>query len=227
MRFIKSLIIFVVLIILFSCGNEAPYIEFPVYNILIYQEGALSMYDDSIFLSLYFILFDDDGNDDIAEVKITHTKTQYSWTIPISELEIYDYDNKSYYGVSFLEYDGAKSILLGEYVVSVVDKAGAYSEIKIIVEIDNKNEIYDIPPIDYSITFNKENNEFKIDGDEYNSVELKFINDPSMFDGGRKKFFSGDKIILDGINSNYIASFRVNKDINETIIYFLRNYSVE
>ena len=139
MRFIKRFTIFLVLIILFSCGNEAPVIEFPIYNILIYQEKALSIPNDSIFLSLYFILFDDDGNDDIVEVKITHTRTQYSWTIPSSELDIYDYDNKSYYGVPFLEYNGAKSILLGEYIISAIDRSGAYTETIIIVEIDNKD----------------------------------------------------------------------------------------
>ncbi len=228
MRFVKNLFIFLVLIIIFSCGNEYPVVEFPIYNILIYQEGALSVHNDSMFLSLYFILFDDDGNDDIVGVKITHIKTQYSWTIPYSELETYDYDNKTYYGSSFLEYNGAKSILLGEYVIEVTDRSGALTAITFVVEVDNKDDIYELPPIDYSISFNKNNNEFKLRGDEYNSAEIRFINDPNIFDGGRKKFFSGgDKMIVDGLNFNYVASFRVNKDINETIVYFLKNFQLE
>ena len=65
-----------------SCGNEPPVISSVMYNILIYQSGSLNIPNDSMFLSVYCILDDPNGLDDITQVKITHTETEYSWIIP-------------------------------------------------------------------------------------------------------------------------------------------------
>jgi hypothetical protein len=47
-----------------------------------------------------------------------------------------------------------------------------------------------------------------------------------MFDGGRKKFKSGEKIILNNnkpVQSNTNLSVKINKNEDGTIVYFLKN----
>ncbi|HOV15794.1 MAG TPA: hypothetical protein PK771_16005, partial [Spirochaetota bacterium] len=74
---IRKVVLFFILMMILSCGNEAPTISFPMYHVLIYENGALQMPADSIFLSLFFVISDDDGINDIKSIKLTHIDTEY------------------------------------------------------------------------------------------------------------------------------------------------------
>jgi len=226
------LILFIILFFLFiDCGNEPPVISAPIYNILIYQKGSFNLSRDSIFLSVYFVLFDENGYEDINRIKITHTQTDYTWVLPNEILnDPTIWKEETYIGFSFLEYNDARSILTGEYIIDVEDKSGNSTQIPFYVEIEGLqlDKPYEIPDIKYD-TKVINNKEIKISGDDYSSCEIKFINDSNFFNGGRKKFKKGKKIILNNkdMPAGTIISVRVNKDDNETMVYFLENIILE
>jgi hypothetical protein len=229
----RIFLLIILLLFALSCGNEPPNISFPVYNILIYQAKSFNNPSDNIFLSLYFVLYDDDGFDDISTVKITHIKSEYSWTLNPNELTKYDFNNRTYYGYSFLEYDNAKSILLGEYDVEVEDKAGniVNSDIDVEVEGYDNNLPYNVPEIKYELAVTDKGRELKIVKGDYFSAEIKALNRPDLFGGARKKFREDEKI---SISSNKTAlpqgtslSVRINKDVNETTVYYLGIYNLK
>jgi hypothetical protein len=213
-----------------GCGNEAPVLSNLMYNILIYQAGSLNIPNDSIFLSVYCILDDPNGLDDITQVKITHIETEYSWIIP-KETIIHSnvfWNDKKYYGFSFLEFDNAKSILTGEYSIEATDSVGNITTQTFFVEVEGlaSNEPYRIPEIDYKVNYSSKNHEMKISGGKYSSCELKLLNNAKAFNGGRKKFSYGKDIILDEelMSPRTQISVRLNKDEDGNIVYFLKNY---
>ena len=246
--YIKKIICFIfLLVLLISCGNEPPSISFPMYNILVYQGGSLNnIPNDSVFLSFYFQMFDENGIEDIEKVKITHVNSEYSWTINRDLLTSYDWNEKTYYGFSFLEYNNAKQVLLGNYHAEVNDTAGNVSDLYFQVDGDvssdetsgstNKNKdmsgdnsvyLFNYPDIKYVITNDK--NEIKISGDSYNSCEIKLLNNPEFYNFQRKKFVYPQKVVIDNKGKDLkdaFISIRINKDINENIVYFLRTYSI-
>ena len=127
-----------------------------------------------------------------------------------------------------MEYDNASSILTGEYLIEVTDSVGNITESTLFVEIEGiiSAEAYKIPEINYKIVPVNKNREIKITGDKYSSCEIRFLNKPKMFDGGRKKFKSGEKIILNEdkpVQSNTNLSVRINKNEEESLIYFLKD----
>lgn len=231
MKKIFFYIIFIlILFLVISCGNEPPVISSSMYQILIYQKDSLNIPRDSIFLSIYFILEDDNGIDDIVDVRIIHTKTDYTWIIPVESLRksTVIWEEKQFIGCPFLEYDNASSILTGEYLIEVTDSVGNITESTLFVEIEGiiSAEAYKIPEINYKIVPVNKNREIKITGDKYSSCEIRFLNKPKMFDGGRKKFKSGEKIILNEdkpVQSNTNLSVRINKNEEESLIYFLKD----
>ncbi len=222
------IIILTFFLILISCGNEPPVINLPCYNILIYQKESLNMSNDSIFLSVYFTLEDENGFNDIQQIKIIHLKTDFTWNIPLEILKTpVIFNERSYYGYPFLEYEDGKSILCGDYLIEITDSAGNTVQAPIYVESIEKNsdEPLKIPEIKYTIS-KISNKEIKISGDDYNSCEIRFLNDTVFFNGGRKKFQKGDKIILNNepMPSNTQISVRINKDPNNNIVYFLKTF---
>jgi hypothetical protein len=142
-----------------------------------------------------------------------------------------DWGDKNYMGYSFFEYDSAKSILIGDYKIEVTDKAGNIAENFFQVEIPNADirEPYKVPEIKYQIKGENSGKEIKITGDHYNSCDIKVLSNPELWSGSRKKFSNGDKIILnkkEGLPSGSVISVRINQDVNETRILFLRNFSL-
>ena len=230
----KKIILFILLIIsLIGCGNEPPVILSVKHNILIYQSKSFNNPEDMIFLSVYFILDDDNGFEDIREVKIIHSATEYSWVLPVEILKSSTiWEEKKYTGYPFLEFDNAKSVLTGEYLIEAVDSVGNAAETFFFVEVEGliSSEPFKLPAINYNIEAVNKNREIKILGDRYASCEIKFPDDPKFFDGGRKKIDSGKKIILNdnkSIAPNTKLSVRVNKDENESIIYFLKTFELK
>lgn len=229
----KYILFIIMLIILICCGNEAPIINFPIYNILVYENGSLNMPNDGIFLSIYFILQDDNGIEDINNIKIIHMETEYTWKIPLSILKSpVVWQEKTYYGFPFLEFENGKSILTGEYLISVEDNGGNYAETVIFVEIEGliSSKPFEMPEINYKIVSENKNKEIKISGEKYNSCEIKYLNDPSFFNGGRRKYKHDQKKILnDGepMPKNTKVSVRVNSDKDETFIYFLKTFKLD
>ena len=229
-KFFFYILFTIILFLLIDCGNEPPVIISSMYQILIYQKDSLNIPKDSIFLSIYFILEDDNGIDDILDVRIIHTNTDYTWNIPVELLKksTVIWEDKQFIGYPFLEYQNATSILTGEYLIEVTDSVGNITESTLFVDIEGiiSSESYAIPEINYKIVQTNKNKEIKIIGDKYSSCEIKFLNKPKMFDGGRKKFKSGEKIILNNnkpVQSNTNLSVRLNKNEEGTIIYFLKD----
>ena len=190
---IASIILFLCMLSFISCGNEPPVISSVMYNILIYQSGSLNIPNDSMFLSVYCILDDPNGLDDITQVKITHTETEYSWIIPKDTIlnSKVVWNDKSYYGYSFLEFDNSRSILTGEYIIEATDSVGNTADQTFFVEIEGQvpNETYKIPEINYKLNYSAKNREIKITGDKYNSCEIKLLNNTKAFNGGREIYF--------------------------------------
>lgn len=224
----KGFLFLIIIFILISCGNEPPSISFPMYHILVYQQGSLNnQLNDTIYLSFYFLIFDENGEEDINELKITHIETEYSWNIRAEDLSKVEYNDKTFMGYSFIEYDSGKKILLGDYHIEVIDKVENHSDLMVTVEIEGETDRsdYPIPAIRYNATIVKEEKELSIEGDEYSSVEIMFLNKPTFFNGGRKKFSRDEKIILNNnkpVEPGSNISVRVNKGINENLIFFLK-----
>lgn len=235
MKKILFIIFFIIILFLVaSCGNEPPAILSSMYRILIYQKDGLNIPDDSIFLSVYFIVEDDNGIDDILNVRIINLNTEYSWKIPVDIIKnsTVIWNEKKYVGYSFLEYNNAKSILTGEYLIEVTDSVGNIAESSFFVEVEGliSSYPYELPEIKYNVNAANKNKELKISGDKYSSCEIKIINKPKMFDGGRKKFDEGKKIVLndkDSLPSNTNISVRINKNEDGTIVYFLKNITIK
>ena len=229
-HFLMLISVIFLMMTLLSCGNEPPVVSNLTYNILIYQAGSLNIPNDSIFLSVYCILDDPNGLDDITQVKITHTETEYSWIIPKDTIMHSNavWNDKKYYGFSFLEFDNARSILTGEYSIEATDSVGNVTTQTFFVDVEGlaSNEPYNIPPINYKVNFSNKNREIKISGDKYSSCEIKLLNNAKAYNGGRKKFNYGKDIILDEdlISPRTQISVRVNKDEDGNIVYFLKNY---
>lgn len=229
-RFFIFFILF--LIFLSSCGNEPPLISYPVYNIIIYQKDAFNLPSDSIFLSLYFQIYDENGKEDISEMKIIHLETEYSWTIKSENLETVFWNEKELTGYPFLEYEDSNSILLGKYLVEVKDKADNVSSMLIEIEYPDNPTLkkFELPEIKYEIENIESGKEFKIKGDDYNSVDVKILTQPELFNNSRKKFYKNDKIILNNnkpFDKNTSISFRVNKDNKGILVYFLKPVIIE
>lgn len=190
------------------------------------------MPNDSIFISVYFVL--EDSLDNIEEIKIIHTESEYEWKIPkeIVQKSNVVWGEKKFAGYSFLEFDNAKSILTGQYQIEVSDSAGNVAENNFFVEVEGvpSSTIYRMPEINYRITPLNKNREIRIDGGSYSSCEIKFLNDPKMFENTRKKFGSDKKIILnknEPVLPHSRLSVRINKDEDEIFVYFLKVFSFD
>lgn len=225
----KIVNLFIVSLILFflACGNEPPVISFPSYNVLIYQKGALGINKDSIYLSVFFIVEDENGTEDITKVRVTHIESELTWDIPMELLnEKYIWNEKNYTGYPYLEYKNGDSILTGDYLIEIQDTAGNLTETTFVVEVDGVmlNKEYRFPEIKYKIE-SSEKKEIKILNDRYNSCDIKNLTDNSYFNGGRKKFKENQKIILNNspLPQNTVISVKINKDIDEKIIYILKD----
>jgi hypothetical protein len=231
----KNMILFVIfLIILVSCGNEPPAVNFPLYNIVIYQNGSLNVPNDGIFLSVHFLLQAENGVEDIDLIRIIHQESEYSWILPkdIVLAQPVIWQDKTYYGYSFLEFNGARSILTGEYKIEVTDRAGNIAEAVFFVEVEGiiATEPFDIPEIKYQISADNKNKEIRITEGDYSSCEIKILNQPALFNSGRKKFPNGQKIVLN--NNESMAkgtriSVRINREEEEKTIYFLKTFQIE
>ncbi len=227
MRYFYITLLLLLVIFTFSCGNDPPLISYPVYNILIYQEGAFNSPSNNIFLSLYFQIYDENGKEDISELKITHLDTEYSWIIKAENLNTVYWNEKELMGYSFLEYENGKTVLLGKYLIEVTDKADNVNSLLIDIKYPENPSLqkFEIPEIKYEIETIEKGKEFKIKGDKYSSVEIKFLNNPEFFNNSRKKFFKNDKIILNNnkpLENNTNVSFKINKDDKEIVVYFLK-----
>jgi len=228
MKKIVNLFIIPLILFFLSCGNEPPVITFPSYNILIYQKGALGAAQDSIYLSVFFILEDENGLDDLTKIKVTHIDSELTWDIPLVLLnDKYIWNEKNYSGYPFLEYKNGESILTGDYLIEIQDSAGNLTETTFIVEVGGVmlNKEYKFPVIKYKLE-SSDKKEVKILNDRYNSCDVRILTDNSFFNGGRKKFKENQKIILNNtpLPQNTVISVKINKDIDEKIIYILKDF---
>jgi hypothetical protein len=215
--------------LLIACGNEAPVLSSINHKVLIYENGGLNMNSNAVFLSVYFILDDPNGLEDIVEVKITNTETDYSWRIPKDILlkSIVTWEDRKFVGYSFLEYENASAILTGEYLVEAIDSVGNIAEGTFFVEMEGtpSNSVYKLSGVNYKVSRIK-TNELKISGDRFESTEIKILTDTKAFGGGRKIFKNGKNILIDDdfVRPQQLVSVKVNKD--ENTIYFLKNFTL-
>ncbi len=222
-----------VLQLIFSCGNEPPVISLVNYNVLVYQKDGLINTDDAIYLSVYFVIDDANGLNDIKTIKVTHLQSEYSWILSRDILKTPTvWRDKNYVGYPFLKYDDAKSILTGEYVVEAEDYSGNVARSSFFVEMPGTepNEEYSLKEIKYRAELVNNNRELKISGDDFSSCEIRFLNEPAFFNGGRKKFTDTKKIVLnngDPMPPNTKISVRINRDDMETDVFFLKNVIVK
>jgi len=228
----KSAVYLVIIFALISCGNEPPSISFPTYNILIYQAGCFeNILNDYIYLSIYFILNDENGFEDIKEVKITHIDTEYSWIIKAENLSKVEWNDKTLSGFSFIEIGNAKKVLLGDYHIEVLDKSDNLSDAMMTVDpegYETAKEL-ELPEIKYQLSLSKDMKQLTVENDTYSSCEIKFVDNPAFFNGGRKKFASNEKIILNNnkpAEPENVISVRINKDLSENLVYFLKPIKV-
>jgi hypothetical protein len=86
-------------------------------------------------------------------------------------------------------------------------------------------EELELPEIKYQVSLSKDMKQLIVENDAYSSCEIKFVDNPAFFNGGRKKFASNEKIILNNnkpVDAGSVISVRVNKDLSENIVYFLK-----
>lgn len=228
----KKILGFIIIItFLISCGADPPYITSVTHSVLIYQQDSVqNMLSDNVYLSIFCVIAGDTEDNNLREMKITHLATEYSWTIEEKNLSTYNYHDTVYTGFPFIEYEDGKSLLLGDYLIEITDKQDNLSDFVIDVAISSKKEgtfhidNYTVP---YKAAFIRGNRELQIEckgNATYSSAEIMFLNNQSLFAGGRRKYNNGERILFDpsyGINANSRLSVRLNTGTDDNIIYYL------
>ena len=214
-----------------SCGPDPPYITSAYYSVLIYQQNSVqNMLSDNVYLSVFCVIAGDTEDHNLREMKITHLDTEYSWTIEEKNLTIYNYHDTVYTGFPFIEYEDGKSLLPGNYLIEITDKQDNLSDYVIDVTLPGKHKgpfHIDDWTVPYKASLIRNNRELSIEcksGSEYSSAEIIFLNNPSLFAGGRKKYNYGDKILFNdayNIDTSTKISIRLNTGADENIIYYL------
>ena len=77
---IKKIISFAICAFIFclaACENEPPSIRNPIYNIVSYEDGSYLGNKGGIFLSVHFILYDENGREDIGDISLINTDYGY------------------------------------------------------------------------------------------------------------------------------------------------------
>ena len=228
----KKLILFVVYVFIFcliACENEPPSIRNPIYNIVVYEDGSYLGNKGGVFLSVHFILYDESGLEDIADIRLINTDYGYCWNLKNEDLEVTKWGDEVYYGYSFFEYDNAESVLLGNYIIRVYDKVGNVADSGILVELDDFSEsIYKPTFPEYEISVKDNRKEVEIKKMKYLSCEVKFPRNPGLFKKSRKKFEANERIILSekGLEANTLLSFRVNAEPDGKVVYFFKNFRI-
>ncbi|MCG8571607.1 MAG: hypothetical protein MJB14_15840 [Spirochaetes bacterium] len=227
----RILLLLIIAMLILACGNEPPVIETPIYQVIVYQQKSFNLPNASVFLSIFFDLYDENGIEDINEVTFIHIDNEIAWTINSKNLEKVVWGNTSYYGYSFIQYQNAQQVLLGDYLIQVLDNAENITEKVITVELPDYDEpIFKVSAIPYQVHFSNDNQELTITGESFSSCELKFMNYPGLFNHTRKKFLFTEKINLEPYlteitnskgNTDHRVSVRVNKDEDNTLIYFI------
>lgn len=228
----KKILGFIIIIaFLISCGADPPYITSVTHSVLIYQQDSVqNMLSDNVYLSIFCVIAGDTEDNNLREMKITHLATEYSWTIEEKNLSTYNYHDTVYTGFPFIEYEDGKSLLLGDYLIEITDKQDNLSDFVIDVAVPSKKEgtfhidNYTVP---YKAAFIRGNRELQIEckgNATYSSAEIMFLNNQSLFAGGRRKYNNGERILFDpsyGINANSRLSVRLNTGTEDNIIYYL------
>ena len=228
----KKILGFIIIIaFLISCGADPPYITSVTHSVLIYQQDSVqNMLSDNVYLSIFCVIAGDTEDNNLREMKITHLATEYSWTIEEKNLSTYNYHDTVYTGFPFIEYEDGKSLLLGDYLIEITDKQDNLSDFVIDVAVPSKKEgtfhidNYTVP---YKAAFIRNNKELQIEckgNATYSSAEIMFLNNQSLFAGGRRKYNNGERILFDpsyGINANSRLSVRLNTGTEDNIIYYL------
>lgn len=229
---IKKIVLFAIFAVIFclaACENEPPSIRNPIYNIVVYEDGSYLGNKGGVFLSVHFILYDENGREDIGDICLINTDYGYSWNLKNEDLEVTKWKDEVYYGYSFFEYDNAESVLLGNYIIRVYDKVGNVADSGFLVELDDfSGNVYtpSFPKYEISVKDNKK--EIEIEKMKYLSCEIKFPRNLDYFKNSRKKFEANQKIVLADkmLEPNTLISFRVNAEPDGKIIYFLKNFRV-
>lgn len=214
---------------LLACENEPPSIRNPIYNIVVYEDGSYLGNKGGVFLSVHFILYDENGYEDIENIRLINTDYGYCWNLKNEDLEITKWGDDVYYGYSFFEYDNAQAVLLGNYIIRVNDKVGNAADSGILVELDNySGNVYKPVFPEYEISVKDNKREVEIKKMKYLSCEVKFPRNLDLYKNSRKKFESGERIILPekSLEPNTLVSFRINAEPDGKQVYFLKNFRV-
>lgn len=225
----KKLILLFFILFLISCENEAPYIKNPIFNVIIYQPGGTAGRSLTAFLSMHFVLYDENGIEDITHIDIIHTETEFVWKLQREQLETTTYGDNLCHGYSFIEYDNGNSVLMGNYLVRVYDTAGNRSDMMINVDLEGETgQIYKPEIPEFEVKIKEDKKELEILGSSFSSVEIKVNNKPDLFNNSRKKFYPSERLILsdEELPDNSVISVRVNSEKDERLVYFLRNITV-
>lgn len=229
MKKIISLAVLVLIFCLAACENEPPSIRNPIYNIVVYEDGSYLGSKGGVFLSVHFILYDENGHEDIENIRLINTDYGYSWNLKNEDLEMTKWGDDVYFGYSFFEYDNAQAVLLGNYIIRVYDKVGNSADSGILVELDNySGDVYKPVFPEYEISVKDNKREVEIKKMKYLSCEVKFPRNLDLYKNSRKKFESGERIMLPekSLEPNTLVSFRVNAEPGGKLIYFLKNFRV-
>jgi len=122
-----SLFLIVFIIFIFSsggCSKEAPSISYGAMELVYYETdgGPQERY------SLFVIPQDDDGIEDLSELRLYHDWEGLRWTIPAEEWVSYEADGQTWVGSRGIAMEGGEALPRGQYRVELVDKGGERSE---------------------------------------------------------------------------------------------------
>ncbi len=215
---------------LVSCENEPPFVSKELFNVVSYESESLLGDSAGVFLSIHFVMYDENGIDDITDIHLINTDFDYIWKLKREELEVTQWQDDTYYGYSFFEYNNAKSVLLGNYLLRVFDKSGNITDVGMLVELDNVDELGEYAPEipEYAIKLEDNKKGIRLDEFPYSSCEVRFPSELSKYKNSRKQFFSKDKIELSDkeLTESTVISLRVNSEGDSRLVFFLKNYKV-
>lgn len=108
---------------IFQCGNNPPIVYQSYYQIRYYDKGVQGIKNKQLYLGIIINMTDENGTDDITDLIIQHVETETVWNLSQDKRERFEFNNNDYFGSAWLTYKKATSVLLGDYLIKIMDRA--------------------------------------------------------------------------------------------------------
>lgn len=117
-----SACIFILMVMLTGCAGAPPRIVQLFWQLDVVHEVELQQQHEE--LSLFLLIDDADGIEDLREFRIIQRDAEFSWTISADEMRKVRREGEVWLGVNGIRMNDRAPLPRGDYLVEVIDKAG-------------------------------------------------------------------------------------------------------